>query len=163
MGMEKPYGTSKLNDRSNKVEIKIDILDSPTKKDQGVLNHRFSEYLRIQYPNLPPESEDKKFMVVAHDEVGDYIGAISCNCYWDGLEIDTFWVNESHRGRKVGSMLLEKAETIGANNGAVVAFLKTVDAKQFYEQHGYEIFGVLEDRPIGTNLYHLKKRLVKHA
>ncbi|WP_223538884.1 hypothetical protein [Pseudomonas sp. BF-R-12] len=49
------------------MEIKIDILDSPTEKDQGVLNNRFSEYLRIQYPNLPPESEDKIFMLVAHD------------------------------------------------------------------------------------------------
>ncbi|WP_426234556.1 GNAT family N-acetyltransferase [Pseudomonas sp. TWP3-2] len=145
------------------MEIRIELLASPTEKDQVVLNNMFSEYLRIQYPNLPPESEDKKFMLVARDEGGDYIGAISCNCYWDGLEIDTFWVKESHRGRKVGSMLLEKAETIGTNNGAVVAFLKTVEAKQFYERHGYEVYGVLEDRPIGTNLYHLKKRLVKQA
>jgi GNAT superfamily N-acetyltransferase len=145
------------------VEIKIDVLNSPSEKDREALNNRFAEYLRIQYPDLPPESEDKTFMVVAHVEAGDYIGAISCNCYWDGLEIDTFWVKESHRGRKVGSMLLEKAETIGARNGAVVAFLKTVDAKQFYERHGYEVYGVLEDRPIGTHLYHLKKRLVKPA
>ncbi|MFI8334395.1 GNAT family N-acetyltransferase [Pseudomonas taetrolens] len=143
------------------MEIKIDILNSPTEKDNGILNNKFSEYLRIQYPTLPPESEDKIFMVVAHDEAGDYIGAIRCHCYWDGLEIDTFWVKESHRGRKIGSVLLEKAETIGANNGAVVAFLKTVDAKPFYERHGYETYGVLEDRPIGTSLYHLKKRLVK--
>ncbi|NYH11673.1 hypothetical protein [Pseudomonas moraviensis] len=60
-------------------------------------------------------------------------------------------------------MLLEKAEATGTNNGAVVSFLKTVDAKQFYEQHGYEVYGVLEDRPIGTNLYHLKKRLQKNV
>ncbi|KAB0495779.1 GNAT family N-acetyltransferase [Pseudomonas vancouverensis] len=145
------------------MEIKIDILDSPSEKDQKVLNNRFAEYLKIQYPDLPPESEDKNFMVVAHDEAGEYIGAISCNYYWDGLEINTFWVKASHRGRKVGSMLLEKAEAFGAENGAGVAFLKTVDAKQFYERHGYETYGVLEDRPVGTSLYHLKKRLVKHA
>lgn len=142
--------------------ISIDILDSPTEKDKEILNNRFSEYLRIQYPNLPIESEDKIFMVVAYDEAGNYIGAIRCNRYWDGLEIDTFWVKESHRGKKVGSVLLEKAEAIGVNNGAVVSFLKTVDARQFYERHGYEVYGVLEDRPIGTKLYHLKKRLVKH-
>ncbi|WP_101209979.1 GNAT family N-acetyltransferase [Pseudomonas sp. 43NM1] len=145
------------------MEISIDILDAPTEKDKEVLNERFSEYFRIQYPNLPLESEDKIFMVVAYDAAGNYIGAIRCNRYWDGLEIDTFWVKESHRGKKVGSVLLEKAEAIGVNNGAVVSFLKTVDAKQFYERHGYEVYGVLEDRPIGTKLYHLKKRLVKHV
>ncbi|WP_219931094.1 GNAT family N-acetyltransferase [Pseudomonas prosekii] len=143
--------------------ISIDILDSPTEKDKEILNNRFSEYLRIQYPKLPLESEDKIFMVVAYDEAGNYIGAIRCNLYWDGLEIDTFWVKESHRGKKVGSVLLEQAETIAANNGAVVSFLKTIDAKHFYERHGYEVYGVLEDRPIGTKLYHLKKRLVKHV
>lgn len=145
------------------MEIRIDLLDSPTEKDKEVLDNRFSEYLRIQYPNLPPESEDKIFMLVAYDETGSCIGAIRCNSYWDGLEIDTFWVKESHRGKRVGSMLLEKAEATGANNGAVVSFLKTVDAKQFYERHGYEVYGVLEDRPIGTNLYHLKKRLQKNV
>lgn len=60
------------------MEIKIDVLNSPSEMDREVLNNRFAEYLRIQYPDLPPESEDKKFMVVAHDEAGDYIGAIGC-------------------------------------------------------------------------------------
>lgn len=145
------------------MEVRIEVLDSPTEKDQSVLDSKFSEYLRIQYPNLTPESEDRMFMLVAHDDIGEYVGAIKFNCYWDGLEIDTFWVKQSHRGRKIGSMLLERAEKIGVENGAMVAFLKTFDAKNFYEQHGYEIYGVLEGRPVGTSLYHLKKRLVKSA
>ena len=32
-------------------------------------------------------------------------------------------------------------------------------SKEFYEKLGYSIYGVLEDRPIGTLLYHMKKRL----
>ena len=44
-------------------------------------------------------------------------------------------------------------------NGAVVSFLRTVDAKEFYEKFGYQVYGQLEDRPIGTVLYHMKKRL----
>jgi hypothetical protein len=32
-------------------------------------------------------------------------------------------------------------------------------AKDFYESLGYTVFGVLEDRPVGTRLLHMKKRL----
>ncbi len=50
----------------------------------------------------------------------------------------------------------------GIENGAVISFLKTVEAKDFYQKLGYEVYGVLEDRPIGTSLYHMKKRLTKY-
>jgi hypothetical protein len=52
-----------------------------------------------------------------------------------------------------------EAEKYAKGNGAVVSFLKTVDAKEFYEKNGYQVYGLLEDRPIGTVLYHMKKRL----
>ncbi len=43
--------------------------------------------------------------------------------------------------------------------GAVISFLKTVEATGFYEKYDYQVFGILEDRPIGTLLYHMKKQL----
>lgn len=52
-----------------------------------------------------------------------------------------------------------QVEDFARGKGAVVAFLKTVDAKPFYEKLGYQVFGFLGDRPIGTRLYHMKKRL----
>ena len=81
------------------------------------------------------------------------------NCYWNGLEIDTLWVSESLRGNGIGSKLVNQAEQFAIENGAVISFLKTVNAKKFYEKLGYEVYGILEDRPIGTLLYHMKKRL----
>lgn len=69
------------------------------------------------------------------------------------------WVSETVRRRGVGSRLMRQIEDEGRRRGAVVAFLKTVTAREFYEACGYEVFGVLEDRPIGTRLFHMKKRL----
>lgn len=67
--------------------------------------------------------------------------------------------NRSNRGAGLGAELLGKAEQYGKEQGTVISFLKTVEAKIFYEKHGYQVFGVLEDRPIGSFLYHMKKRL----
>lgn len=42
---------------------------------------------------------------------------------------------------------------------AIEVQLLWVDARPFYERIGYTVYGMLEDRPIGTVLYHMKKRL----
>lgn len=38
--------------------------------------------------------------------------------------------------------------------------LQTIYSLGFYEKLGYETFGVIEDSPIGFNMYYMKKRLV---
>lgn len=137
----------------------LKILEAPPADQIQQLNHALQGYMESQLPGLLPESEDKVFMVCKHDEQGNLVGGLLASCYWNGLEIDTLWVADSERGKGVGSQLVESAESYGAKNGAVIAFLKTMDAKPFYEKLGYEVYGVLEDRPIGTLLYHMKKRI----
>ncbi|MEQ9329417.1 MAG: GNAT family N-acetyltransferase [Rhodospirillales bacterium] len=59
----------------------------------------------------------------------------------------------------VGTRLLNHIEAFALEQNAVIARLRTVEARDFYEKHGYTVYGVLEDRPIGTELPHKKKRL----
>ena len=110
-------------------------------------------------PDLPDEAEDIPFYAFARDDEGRVIGGIKSNIYWNGIEIDILWVDAEQRGRGIARRLLGEAERAAVENGAVVAYLKTVMAREFYEKLGYSVYGVLEDRPIGTLLYHMKKRL----
>lgn len=139
--------------------VKFELSESPSQEKVSELTSRFEVFMRQKIPNLPPQSEDKIFMVKAVDCSKRFVGGILANCYWNGLEIDTLWVEDSERGKGLGSNLVNQAEAFGVENGAVVSFLKTVEAKGFYEKLGYEVYGVLEDRPIGTVIYHMKKRL----
>ena len=41
------------------------------------------------------------------------------------------WVNENYRGSGIAKQLLHEAEEYARSDGAVIAFLKTVDAKHF--------------------------------
>ena len=139
--------------------INIDLQKSPSPEQISLLAKNFNQYVKKEMPGLPAESEDQIFMLNVYDDKQHYIGGILANCYWDGLEIDTLWISPSHRGNGLGTKLLQHAEQYALNNGSVIAFLRTVDAKQFYEKSGYAVYGILEDRPIGTFLYHMKKRL----
>lgn len=140
-------------------QVQLECIELPSSEQASELNRRFDDYLQTQFPGIAPESADKLFMLEARDESGRLVGGIHANCYWDGLEILTLWVDESLRGQGMGATLVEQAEDYARKNGAVVAFLKTAEAKVFYQKLDYEVYGVLEDRPIGSQLFHMKKRL----
>jgi len=135
-----------------------EIIEAPSAAQSAELLQRFQEFV-AQRLDLPDESADKPLLINLRDDDGQLIAGILANAYWDGLEIDTLWVAEAQRGRGLGADLLRQAEEHGRRHGALVAYLKTVEARAFYEKQGYQLFGVLEDRPRGTHLYHLKKRL----
>jgi GNAT superfamily N-acetyltransferase len=78
------------------------------------------------------------------------------------LTVDLLWVHADQRGEGFGSRLLEQAEQMARDDrGCIGARLETWDfqARPFYERHGYEVFGVLEDHPAGVTEYHMAKRL----
>jgi GNAT superfamily N-acetyltransferase len=136
----------------------IEKFFDPDNDDLAELNRRFHEFTLSQLPGLPGESEDKKFLFSIRENE-QLVAGISGSVYWNGLDIDTLWVEENHRGNEIGHQLLTEAENFARQHHAVIAFLKTVDAVSFYQKEGYEVYGVLEDRPVGTQLFHMKKRL----
>lgn len=140
----------------NSLEIHRNL--DPTADDLAPLRRRFRGFVEASLPGLPDEDQDRPFLFSLKRGDG-LIGAICGSVYWDGLEIDILWVDERYRRQGFGRRLVGEAEDYARGHGAVIAFLKTVDARDFYARLGYAVFGVLEDRPIGTRLYHMKKRL----
>lgn len=134
------------------------LINSPSAQELSELSQRFREYI-IARAAIPDETRDKKFLISARDSSERLVAGISANAYWDGLEIDTLWVDQNFRSEGLGADLLKRAEQYGRQQGAVISFLKTVDAKEFYEKSGYQVYGILEDHPIGSLLYHMKNRL----
>jgi GNAT superfamily N-acetyltransferase len=91
------------------------------------------------------------------DVVGGVIGAT----YWDWLHIDLMWLKDEFRGRGYGHRLLALAEQEARKRGAKNAYLDTFSfqAPDFYKQHGYQVFGELQDFPTGYQRYFLAKQL----
>lgn len=89
--------------------------------------------------------------------VGGLIGAT----YWNWLYVDLMWLREEFRGQGYGHQLLTLAEAEARQRGAKHAYLDTFSfqAPEFYKQHGYEVFGELQDFPPGHQRYFLTKEL----
>jgi len=95
------------------------------------------------------------------DEYGDHVGGLWGRCGYDWLFVELLAVPEEHRGANYGRALMEQAEAIARANDCVGIWLDTYEfqARGFYEKLGFEIFGTLDDHPVGQRRFFLRKRL----
>ena len=87
------------------------------------------------------------------------VGGINASVGQSGLEIDALWVDDAHRGNGVGTKLLSGVEDFARSHGADIAFLTTVDGRDFYEEHGYSVYAQLNGPKAVVARYHMKKDL----
>jgi len=95
------------------------------------------------------------------DDAGNHVGGLWGQCAYDWLCIEILAVPEAHRGRGYGKALVEQAEDIARSNNCIGIWLDTFEfqASGFYEKLSFELFGTLEDHPVGQKRFFLRKRL----
>jgi GNAT superfamily N-acetyltransferase len=73
------------------------------------------------------------------------------------------WVEESLRGQGYGTELMRVAEREALGRGCQLSRLETfaLEALDFYEKLGYEVFGKIEGHPPGRTTYFMKKSDLK--
>ena len=78
------------------------------------------------------------------------VGGLKGHSHWDWLFISLLWVDESHRGKGLGTRLVRLAEREARRRGCRSVWLDTFDfqAPRFYPKLGYRRFGKLEDCPV---------------
>ena len=88
-------------------------------------------------------------------------GGLIADISWGWLYILKIWVQESLRGKGIGTLLLETAETEAKKRGCSYAYLDTFSfqARPLYEKLGYEVIITLDDFPPGHKKYFMKKCL----
>jgi GNAT superfamily N-acetyltransferase len=93
------------------------------------------------------------------DAQGAIIGGLLGGIIWQWLYVDILWLSDELRGQGYGSRLLTEAERLAMERGCIGSHLTTMSfqALEFYERHGYTVFGVLEDFPPGHRKYMLQK------
>jgi ribosomal protein S18 acetylase RimI-like enzyme len=92
---------------------------------------------------------------------GEIVGGVLGDVIWQWFHVDLLWVKEELRGQGYGGQLLAQAEAEARQRGAKHAFLDTFtfQAPEFYQRHGYRVFGELPDFPAGHTRYYLTKEL----
>ena len=136
--------------------LKVRIED-PAPHDACEISERLVAFNR----KVAGRPDPQPFTVTLRDETGTLRGGIQTILHWDVVFIDTFWVDEDLRARKLGAQLIEAAENEARLRGANVAYLDTFSwqARPFYEKQGYEVFGELPYAEGKHRRYFMWKRL----
>ena len=138
-------------------EFKIET--STEKEREFVLNSLLAYNRRfVTETNGIPEERINK---VIKDDDGTILAGINCESFWDITHISILWVDKDHRKQGFGSQLLQYVEDVSRHYGIHQMTLDTFDfqAKDFYERHGFVVYGMLEDSPKGHTQYFMRKVL----
>ena len=103
----------------------------------------------------------QRLSLVLQTPDGQAVGGVIGVVYWDWFSIELMWMEEKYRGQGYGHRLLTLAEEEARDRGARHVHLDTFSfqAPAFYEKHGYEVFGELQDFPPGHQRIYMWKDL----
>ncbi|OWK30981.1 GNAT family N-acetyltransferase [Sphingomonas mucosissima] len=136
--------------------LRISIPDEPSAAHREAVLAPLRAYNQSQAsdPRIQP------VVVLLTDKGGAHVGGLWGRCAFDWLFVELLAVTEEHRGANHGRALLEQAESIARANGCIGVWLDTFEfqARGFYEKLGYEVFGTLDDHPVGQKRFFLRKR-----
>jgi GNAT superfamily N-acetyltransferase len=138
-------------------KYQIVYVEKPEESAWGIIGRGVGSYNKQQ-------AGDNKFQRLCFSlqtPEQEIVGGVLGEIYWGWFYIDLLWVEEALRGRGYGHRLLARAEDEARRRGAKHAYLDTFSfqAPDFYKQHGYQLFGELQDFPPGHQRYFLKKQL----
>ncbi len=109
-----------------------------------------------------PEWQPEPVCLLLKNSAGETIGGLTGSTNWGWLRVDLLAVDKKARGANHGSRLLSMAEDLARDRGCKYSYLNTFSfqARGFYEQHGYRVFGMLDNFPSGATRFFMKKTLI---
>ena len=99
--------------------------------------------------------------ILLMDDNGRIVAGISGNTWGGCCEIRQFWVEESRRGRGLGTRLLAAAEQEARRRGCtqVILMTFTFQAPGFYLRHGFSTVATVDGYPRGHQNLLMRKPL----
>jgi len=135
----------------------LTVEEHPAHHDLDFLEQRIIDYNYSQAGT----SDGRGLACFVRNEQGQIIAGIS-GYTWAGMaELEFLWVDDSLRGQGVGSRLLAAVEAEARQRGCALVITSTYSfqAPEFYQRHGYEVVGKIEECPPGHTNFWLTKDL----
>lgn len=127
---------------------------------KSLINKKLYEYNLKHFP-IELRGRYQAINLFLTDENDLARGGILGEICWNWLEIHTLMIDEEIRGLGYGSKLLVEIEQIALNNNCDFIKVDTLSfqALDFYENHGYQVYGTLDNVGRDYKHYYLKKDL----
>ena len=102
-----------------------------------------------------------KLLTLTVRDRGRIVGGLAAETYYEWMFVSLLWIDDRHRGKGLGTALMEQAEEEARVRGVNNVWLDTFgfQAEGFYKKLGYRAFGRLDDFPPGFSRIWLTKAL----
>lgn len=129
----------------------------PKPKDYKVL----SDGMLLYYDKHGHRRTSEIINIFLKDNNKKVHGGVVVTVLWNGMEINSLWVEESLRGQGLGRKLVTAAEKEGKARGCTIVYTNTFtwQAPEFYIKLGYMPYGKLDNFPQGYTLTYFYKNL----
>ena len=136
--------------------LRITISGKPSEADYEAIVAPLRTYnvSRAGDPQIQP------IAILLTDDNDQHVGGLWGQTSYDWLFVELLAVPEGYRGQNLGTALMLEAEKIARAKGCIGIWLDTFEfqASAFYEKLGFEVFGTLDDHPMGQRRFFLRKR-----
>ena len=114
-----------------------------------------------QYNKQLVDDDYQPLSVHATSEKGEVIGGLVGKTYWNYLEVEFLWVEDTHRRQGLAAKIMAEAEREAHHRGCHTIILDTYEfqALGFYERIGFQQFGQLDEFAGRFKRYYLKKTI----
>jgi GNAT superfamily N-acetyltransferase len=138
-------------------ECHIAFVEKPEQSAWGIIGRGIQNFNQQQAGD--DHFQRVCFALYAPDQ--EIVGGVVGEIYWDWLFIELLWVKDELRGHGYGHRLMECIEDEARKRGAKKAYLDTFSfqAPDFYKHNGYQVFGELNDFPLGHQRIFFTKEL----
>ena len=142
-----------------RVEADIRQVAAPSAADRAVILEPLGAFNNKQIGASAPQT-DRGLARLIENDGGEIVGGLWGDVYYDWAWLELLVVPEAGRGQGLGSRLLAMAEDEARALGCVGVWLDTFSfqARGFYERHGYEVFGTLDEFPAPHQQFFLRKQ-----
>ncbi|UPW82032.1 N-acetyltransferase [Lysinibacillus sp. Ag94] len=140
--------------------MQYNISQEKNERKKSFINVKLYEYNLNHFPK-DLRGRYQEINLFLTDEKDQIRGGILGEVCWNWLEIHTLMIDEDIRGLGLGSKLLVEIERIALNNKCDFIKVDTLSfqALDFYQNHGYQIYGTLDNVGRDYKHYYLKKDL----
>ena len=132
-----------------------------TEEEEILVGKRIMEYADSMACS-PHRTEEETLVFKVEDGNGNILGGCKVNIHeWGRAVLAQLWVDGRYRHHGIGSMLIRAAEKAAREKDCYYLCLGTADymARPLYEKHGFRVFTVNKDIPVGHVSWSLSKRL----
>ena len=132
------------------------IVAHPSSEEVAYIDSQLERYNQEQ----TGRDDFEPLTLIARDTHGEVIAGLKALTGWDWLYVQILWVHEEHRGQRLGTKLLERAETEARKRGCRGSCLSSFDfqSPNFYQKRGYSVFGQIEHYPDEHTMFFFKRR-----